>query len=99
MCRPQADEFLNYQLAFSTSGSFQGIIPGAGDVVNAILNYLLVIRLAKRAEIPGWLLHQMLLNNAVSAGVGVVPLVGDLVVAVYKANSRNAHLWVVCDGP
>ncbi|KAG7566884.1 hypothetical protein FFLO_01385 [Filobasidium floriforme] len=69
-----------------------GIIPGAGDVVNAILNYLLVIRLAKRAEIPGWLLHQMLLNNAVSAGVGVVPLVGDLVVAVYKANSRNAHL-------
>lgn len=36
----------------------------------------------------------MLLNNAVSAGVGVVPLVGDLVVAVYKANSRNAHLWV-----
>jgi hypothetical protein len=26
-------------------------------------------------------------------------LVGDLVVAVYKANSRNAHLWVFCDGP
>jgi hypothetical protein len=99
ICRPQDDEFLNRQLAFSTSGSFQGIIPGAGDVVNAILNYLLVIRLAKRAEIPGWLLHQMLLNNAVSAGVGVVPLVGDLVVAVYKANSRNAHLWVFCDGP
>lgn len=83
---------LKTSTCFSTSGLFQGIIPGAGDVVNAILNYLLVIRLAKRAEIPGWLLHQMLLNNAVSAGVGVVPLVGDLVVAVYKANSRNAHL-------
>jgi hypothetical protein len=72
-----------------------GIIPGAGDVVNAILNYLLVVRVAKRAEIPGWLLHQMLLNNAVSSGVGLVPIVGDLVLAVYKANSRNAHLSVV----
>ena len=71
---------------------FQGIIPGAGDVVNALLNYLLVVRLAKKAELPEWLKHQMLLNNAVSAGVGLVPLVGDLVLAVYKANSRNAHL-------
>ena len=34
----------------------------------------------------------MLVNNAVSAGVGLVPIVGDIILAMYKANSRNAVL-------
>ena len=34
----------------------------------------------------------MLLNNAISTGVGFIPLVGDVILAVYKANSRNAAL-------
>lgn len=34
----------------------------------------------------------MLLNNAISAGVGFVPIVGDIILAMYKANSRNAAL-------
>lgn len=34
----------------------------------------------------------MLLNNAVSVSVGLIPFVGDIVLAVYKANSRNAAL-------
>ncbi|KAK7690994.1 hypothetical protein QCA50_006097 [Cerrena zonata] len=69
-----------------------GIIPGAGDVADAALNYLLVVRKARQAELPDWLIHKMLFNNAVSAAVGFVPLVGDIVLAVYKANSRNAAL-------
>ncbi|KAH8835648.1 hypothetical protein DL96DRAFT_1575061 [Flagelloscypha sp. PMI_526] len=69
-----------------------GIIPGAGDIVDALLNYLLVLRKAKQAELPGWLVRRMLLNNLVSAGVGVVPFVGDVILAAYKANSRNAAL-------
>ncbi|CAE6530954.1 unnamed protein product [Rhizoctonia solani] len=69
-----------------------GIIPGAGDVADAALNYFLVVRKARQAEIPGWLLRKMLANNAVSAGVGLIPLVGDVILATYKANSRNAAL-------
>nr|VWO95543.1 Putative type III effector protein [Ganoderma boninense] len=71
-----------------------GIIPGAGDAADVALNYLLVVRKAKQAEdrIPGWLLSRMLVNNAVSAGVGLVPIVGDIILAMYKANSRNAGL-------
>ncbi|KAI0707392.1 hypothetical protein C8Q76DRAFT_749031 [Earliella scabrosa] len=69
-----------------------GIIPGAGDAADAVLNYVLVVRKAKQAEIPGWLLSQMLFNNAISAGVGFVPIVGDIMLAVWKANSRNAAL-------
>ena len=34
----------------------------------------------------------MLLNNAVSVVVGLVPIAGDIVLAMYKANSRNAAL-------
>ena len=34
----------------------------------------------------------MLINNAISAGVGLVPVAGDFVLAIYKANSRNAAL-------
>ncbi|CCM02229.1 uncharacterized protein FIBRA_04309 [Fibroporia radiculosa] len=51
-----------------------GIIPGAGDIANATMNYVLVVRKARKADIPGWLLRQMLLNNAIAASVGLVPI-------------------------
>lgn len=69
-----------------------GFIPVVGDVTDAALNYFLVVRKAKQAEIPGWLLRKMLFNNAVSAGVGLVPILGDVLIGVWKANSRNAML-------
>jgi len=69
-----------------------GIIPGAGDVADAVLNYLLVVRKARQAELPRWLVERMLLNNAVSVAAGLIPLLGDVILAVYKANSRNAAL-------
>jgi hypothetical protein len=34
----------------------------------------------------------MLMNNAVSIAVGLVPLAGDVILAIFKANSRNAAL-------
>ncbi len=43
-------------------------------------------------RIPSWLLGQMLFNNAISAGIGFVPIVGDVALAIWKANSRNAAL-------
>ncbi|PSR74240.1 hypothetical protein PHLCEN_2v9984 [Hermanssonia centrifuga] len=69
-----------------------GIVPGAGDIADATLNYILVVKKARQAEIPDWLLRKMLLNNAVSAAVGLVPFVGDIVLATFKANSRNAAI-------
>ncbi|KAJ4479313.1 hypothetical protein J3R30DRAFT_3477487 [Lentinula aciculospora] len=69
-----------------------GIIPGAGDVADAALNYLLVVRKARQVDIPSWLLRRMLVNNAVSAAVGLIPVAGDVVLAAFKANSRNAAL-------
>ncbi|KAJ3514656.1 hypothetical protein NLJ89_g2251 [Agrocybe chaxingu] len=71
---------------------FISLIPIVGDVVDASLNYLLVVRKARKADIPSWLLRRMLFNNAISAAVSIIPIAGDLVLAMYKANSRNAAL-------
>ncbi|PFH51107.1 hypothetical protein AMATHDRAFT_75185 [Amanita thiersii Skay4041] len=68
------------------------LIPIVGDLAGALLNHLLVIRKARKAELPRWLVTRMMFNNAVSVGVGMVPFAGDLVLAVWKTNSRNAIL-------
>ncbi|KAJ8594693.1 hypothetical protein M405DRAFT_760340 [Rhizopogon salebrosus TDB-379] len=69
-----------------------GIVPAAGDVADAALNYFLVIRKARQAELPSWLVRRMLVNNAVAILSGLVPVAGDVVMAVFKTNSRNAAL-------
>ncbi|KAI0065556.1 hypothetical protein BV25DRAFT_1706407 [Artomyces pyxidatus] len=69
-----------------------GIIPGAGDAADAALGYILVIRKARSADIPPWLTQRMLLNLAIATGVGLVPIAGDVLLAAWRANSRNAAL-------
>lgn len=69
-----------------------GVIPFAGDAADALLNYHLVIRKARQAEMPDWLLQRMLLNNAIAICVGLVPIIGDIGMAGFKTNSRNAML-------
>jgi len=69
-----------------------GLLPLVGDFADIGLNYYLVLRKARQADLPGWLVRRMLMNNLVSAGVGFVPVAGDVVLAMYKANSRNAAL-------
>jgi hypothetical protein len=69
-----------------------GLLPLVGDFADIGLNYYLVLRKARQADLPGWLVRRMLTNNLVSAGVGFVPVAGDVVLAMYKANSRNAAL-------
>lgn len=69
-----------------------GLIPLVGDFADMGMNYLLVVRPAQQLDIPNWLLRRMLVNNAVSAGMGFVPFIGDVFLAAYKANSRNVAL-------
>lgn len=73
---------------------FIGLVPGLGDLTDAVLNYMLVVKPVRKEldEAPEWLVRQMLFNNAVSAGIGLVPIVGDIALAAWRANSRNAKL-------
>ncbi|GAA5911145.1 hypothetical protein JCM8208_000290, partial [Rhodotorula glutinis] len=65
---------------------------GAGDIAQFLLGYSLVLAKCKQAELPASLVQRMLFNQLVGLGIGLVPLVGDLALAVFKANSRNAAL-------
>lgn len=67
-------------------------IPIVGDITDATLNYTLVLRKAKQAELPRWLINKMYFNNTVSLGVSFIPIAGDIILGVWKANSRNAAL-------
>lgn len=54
----------------NVQADFVGIIPGAGDAANAVLNYTLVVKPSRTLDLPSGLVSHMLFNNAVSAGVG-----------------------------
>ncbi|RXK41937.1 hypothetical protein M231_00658 [Tremella mesenterica] len=69
-----------------------GFVPFVGDITDALLNYTLVVKPAKQLDIPDSLLQHMLVNNAISAGLGFIPVIGDIGLAAFRANSRNAHL-------
>ncbi|WFD42247.1 hypothetical protein MPSI1_000888 [Malassezia psittaci] len=70
-----------------------GLIPFVGDVTDALLNYNLVVKKAKEIEgIPNSLIQRMMINNSISIGIGFVPIVGDVALAAWKTNWRNAEL-------
>jgi len=69
-----------------------GAVPGAGDAVNAVLGYFLVVRKAREADIPPWLYNRMVGNQAIATVIGFVPVVGDIGIAIFKTNWRNAAL-------
>lgn len=70
-----------------------GLIPIAGDVTDALLSHHLIVKKAQKIEdIPPELIRHMIANNAFSLSVGLIPLVGDICVATFKTNSRNANL-------
>jgi hypothetical protein len=77
-----------------------GLLPGGGDVAGVLLSGYIVLE-AARMGAPGKTLFLMVLNVAVEAFVGVLPLVGDLFDAAWKANQRNVSLlnaWLDVSG-
>ncbi|KAK6428176.1 hypothetical protein LTR95_015680 [Oleoguttula sp. CCFEE 5521] len=70
-----------------------GIIPGFGDVVGVLLA-LSVWRKCQKVEggLDSGTNTQMLLNIIIDFAVGLIPFLGDLADAAFKANTRNAAL-------
>ncbi|MGH7646376.1 MAG: DUF4112 domain-containing protein [Gemmatimonadales bacterium] len=73
-----------------------GLVPGVGDAVSGcVAAYGLWVGARLGAPAPGLL--RLLFNVAVDAGVGAIPLAGDLFDIGWKANRRNLDLlerWV-----
>jgi len=73
--------------------SIAGLIPGVGDVITAtpLFYYLTVVYKFNL----GWTLAgKVVLNQLIDLLVGTVPLLGDLLDVVFKANIRNARLLI-----
>ena len=68
-----------------------GLLPGVGDVLGAILGFL-VIFAGWRRGLAGITLTRMLTNVAIDALVGTVPVAGDLFDFAWKSNRRNYDL-------
>jgi hypothetical protein len=67
------------------------LLPGAGDVLGA-LPALLIVTVAIKRGVPAVVVQRMLLNVAIDALVGVVPLFGDVFDAAYRSNEKNLAL-------
>jgi hypothetical protein len=68
-----------------------GIIPGIGDVIDAFMA-MMVLRTCQQVEggLPNEVKAKMLFNIVLDFGIGLVPFLGDIADALFRANTRNA---------
>ena len=68
-----------------------GLIPGAGDTILTLISLYIIVE-ARRLGVRKRTLVRMLGNVLVDAGVGAIPLAGDVFDFLWKANRRNLAL-------
>lgn len=71
--------------------SVLGLVPGAGDAVGLLVS-VYAMHQAHKLGAPGKLLLRMAVNAGVDAGLGTIPVVGDVFDMFFKANTRNLKL-------
>ena len=72
-------------------GGIIGLIPGIGDILEALLSIYIVAR-AVQLGVPRVALARMVVNVGIEALVGAVPILGAAFDTVFKANRRNYRL-------
>jgi hypothetical protein len=68
-----------------------GLVPGIGDAITTVLS-LFIVHEAHRLGAPFHVVVRMLVNIAIDAGVGAVPVAGDAFDVMWRANRRNVRL-------
>src|ERR1041384_7211192 len=67
------------------------VLPGAGDLLGSLLG-LYVVGIALRRRVSLVVVMRMLLNLAIDAGIGVIPVLGDVADIFFRANQMNVRL-------
>jgi hypothetical protein len=87
-----------FDYAFALPGGFRfglagiiGLIPGIGDIIDALVSLYIVGR-AIQLGIPRVALARMMVNVGIEAVVGAIPFAGNVFDVVFKANRRNYRL-------
>lgn len=68
-----------------------GLIPGVGDAVGSMLSMFILYE-AHQRNAPKIVLLRMILNIAIDAFIGAIPILGDIFDFFWKANEKNARL-------
>lgn len=68
-----------------------GLIPGFGDAASLLLSFYLVW-IGTQLKLPRNRINKMFLNIMLDFLFGLIPLAGDAIDFVYKANSRNLRI-------
>jgi len=71
--------------------SLIGLIPGFGDFAGALVSSALILQ-SSRHSVPKIVLARMALNVLINAGVGSVPVIGDVFSVFFRSNARNYAL-------
>jgi hypothetical protein len=79
------------QLRIGLDPILGAILPELGDALTAALS-LSLVTVAFRQRVPKWVLARMLVNIALDAIFGAIPLVGDVFDFAFKANEKNLAL-------
>jgi len=72
-------------------GGFIDLIPGVGDIIDALFSLYIVGR-AVQLGIPRVTIMRMVLNVGIESAVGALPFLGAIFDTVFKANRRNYQL-------
>jgi hypothetical protein len=67
------------------------LLPELGDALTAVLS-LTLLAVAYRERVPKLVLGRMLINVALDALLGAIPLLGDVFDFAFKANEQNLAL-------
>jgi hypothetical protein len=67
------------------------VLPGLGDALGALIG-LYIVGVAARRRISRVVLARMVMNLAIDALIGAIPLIGDVYDFNFQANLRNVAL-------
>jgi hypothetical protein len=83
LARVMDDDYVDPLLGF--------LLPGVGDVIGSLVG-MYIVGIAARRRLPAIVIARMLLNLAIDAAVGVIPVIGDISDVAFHANRRNVDL-------
>jgi Domain of unknown function (DUF4112) len=69
-----------------------GLIPGVGDMAGAAVSAVIILGAAQRG-IPRSAVIRMVINVAIDALLGSLPVFGDIFDFAYKSNTRNIQIY------
>jgi len=68
-----------------------GLVPGIGDLASPVLTMAMIWQ-AARLRVPKVVLLRMVLNSLIDAGVGAIPIAGDVFDFAWKSSEWNMAL-------